>query len=396
MWEFVPLTEYCCPTAVGASAARLKWGAFKRFFTRFDKKNLAPLRDDTELQTLSQVRLDRLVPAISWDSATRALDAALNSWLATLPPEKPVKFVVGPPHSGLAELLTRWRVDHKANHIDAPDIEHILDAHDDWLTEWPAGERLWVLPQLEHCYLRHTQGLSVIRRFFEMALGGELGHGLIGCDSWAWAYLQHIWPITQSETLTLQAFDGSHLGHLFFQLASTTTEQKQTQFKNTRTGKTVLLPPSQDHNEVSPELTQLAVYCRGNAGLARLHWRDRLRAEPEQALEEKERNDPAKVTINSEQSTIWVSDIPNQPILPNEKEEDIAFILHTLLLHNGLPATLLPELVPLPHHRIMALLLNLQSSNIVTLQHDRWNVTAFGYLSVRDYLHARDFLVDDF
>jgi small conductance mechanosensitive channel len=44
---------------------------------------------------------------------------------------------------------------------------------------------------------------------------GRLGKGIIGCDSWAWAYLQWVWPLAQPEALTMQAFDGEKLTRLF-------------------------------------------------------------------------------------------------------------------------------------------------------------------------------------
>lgn len=41
--------------------------------------------------------------------------------------------------------------------------------------------------------MRHAGGLTLVRRLLERAVSGQLGRGLIGCDSWAWAYLQKVW-----------------------------------------------------------------------------------------------------------------------------------------------------------------------------------------------------------
>lgn len=395
LWEFVTLNDYRQPSAFAANAAKLKWVSFKRFFKRFNTENQPPLKNEDELQSLSRAHLKYLVAEIDWTGASEALDAALENWLETLPPNPAVKFIISPPHAGLTETLNRWITLHNAYRVDAPNRTQILNVNHGWLDNWPIKDQLWVLPQLEHCYLRHAQGLEAIRRFFEMAVVGDLGHGLVGCDSWSWAYLQHIWPIEQSEVLTLQGFDGSRLKRLFLHLASE-AEQKKLWFRNARTGATVMLQPAQQNNQVSPDLNQLAVYCRGNFGLARVYWRDRLRAEPEQTLDAKEKNEMINTAISSEEQCIWVNDMPREPIFPNEDNDDLAFILHALLLHNGLPAALLPELLPLSYHRVMMLLLNLKSLNIVTLKNGLWKVTAFGYLGVREYLRARDFLLDAF
>ncbi|WP_305907332.1 hypothetical protein Q9L42_016445 [Methylomarinum sp. Ch1-1] len=395
LWEFVRLTDYRQPSATGASAARLKWASFKRFSLRFEAEDLAPLKEESELQSLSKVGLAHLVAEIDWDKVAQAFDAALGDWRKTLPADSPVKFVVGPPFTGHGEMLGKWAARHGLCRVDAPDVEQILGAHQGWLMGWPQPDRQWVLPHLEHCYLRHANGLGLVRQLLERAVAGELGHGIIGCDSWAWAYLQHVWPIPQWDVLTLQGFDGARLARLFFQLAAG-AEREQLCFKNARTGKIVLAEPDDEDHEISPELSQLAAYCRGNFGLARNYWRERLRAEPEQEEDQAEDDEEKRPLLGAREQCIWVSDVPQEPVLPVEKEEDMAFIMHVLLLHNGLPASILPELLPLPFHRIMSLLLRLRALGIVVSHNDVWRISAMGYTSAREYLRARDYSLDGF
>ncbi|WP_299310510.1 hypothetical protein [uncultured Halomonas sp.] len=76
----------------------------------------------------------------------------------------------------------------------------------------PLGE---ARPRLERCFLRHAEGLAGVRRLVEQALAGRLGPGIIGCDSWAWAYLQHTLALPEGQAFTLQPFDGADLDRYF-------------------------------------------------------------------------------------------------------------------------------------------------------------------------------------
>ena len=75
----------------------------------------------------------------------------------------------------------------------------------------------WVFPCLERAYLRHPEGLTMVRRFLANAYAGNLGRGIIGCDSWAWAFLRHVWRGRVPVTVTLQAFDETRLARHFRQ-----------------------------------------------------------------------------------------------------------------------------------------------------------------------------------
>ena len=74
----------------------------------------------------------------------------------------------------------------------------------------------------------------------------------------------------------------------------------------------------------------------------------------------------------------------------------MAFILHALLLHNGLPVSVLPELLPQPEHRIASHLLQLQALGVVVLAGERWQISASAYAVVREFLRRRGFLKDEF
>lgn len=401
LWEFVRLAEYRVPSPAGASAALEKWASLKQLFRSDDRDEQAPVKSEDELRTLSQSRLQdlHLARPIDWRSAATALDTALADWLRPDNPGTPVRFVIGQPHCGHPEILAHWAADHGASAIESPSVEQILGGDEHWLQAWPASDKLWMLPKLEHCYLRHADGLGLVRRLLERAANGALGRGVIACDSWAWAYLQEVWPLAQPDALTLQAFDARRLSRYLAELVSC-PGQGCLRFCNARTGKEVHLQLDAGKAEASPEITHLAAYSRGNIGSAWTTWRASLRATPDQeqdqdATAKADQTQPGAEAA-ADADIVWVSATRQEAALPTEKGEAMAFILHALLLHNGLPAALLPELLPQPAHRIASTLLQLQAQGVVALADGRWQVSAPAYAVVREFLRRRGFLKDAF
>ncbi|CCQ91047.1 conserved hypothetical protein [Nitrospina gracilis 3/211] len=396
LWQFVRPDEYKVPVTAVASTALRKWTAFKQLFIKNGENGDSPFKAEVELKTLPEVRLRHLVPPIDWNEVAGALDAELEGWLDECSLEVPVQFVVFQPHCGQEDLLRHWADLHDALLLESPTPEQILKADPHWLGGWPNTDRVWVLPHLEHCFLRHANGLELVRRFLEWAASGRLGRGLIGCDSWGWAYLQRVGPRSQWSPLTLQAFDGARLSRLFSRKKDTGDRNDRVRFLNAKTGKTIL-SWLEDEGGASSELNQLAGRCRGNFGTALIYWSQRLRAEPDEedtaaVEEESDRN----ASQRTKEESVWVAELPDDMTLPVEKDESVAFVLHSLLLHNGLTEELLSKLLSIPDFRIASLLRRLQASGAVVEEAGRWEVTAQGYSAVREYLSARDYLLDGF
>ena len=394
VWEFVPLADYKVPGLPAGSAAANAWAYFKRIFRRKGKESQLPVRQEAELRTLAQARLERLLLSPDWHSAATALDKALKDWMVALEPDRPVKFVIGQPYSGHAEIVRLWGESYQAAWIAPPTYEEILAGDERWFDNWSQAGRLWVLPSMEHCYLRHANGLKLVRELLQGAEGGRLGKGLIGCDSWAWAYLQRLWPVPRPDALTLQAFDSSRLARL---LSSMTVcrSGRRVHFRNAVNGNSILTVPSED-DQVRSEIVQLAAYCRGNVGTAVRYWRERLRSEPEAEPSEPSNSEEIEQTDEPDEESVWVTGVLPEPVMPAGTDEDFALVLHALLLHGGLPESLLSQLLPLPHPRCMALLLRLCNAGFVQYREDRWSVPELAYATVRGLLRGRAYLTDDF
>ncbi len=394
LWQFVRLRDYRVPDVPARSAAAKSWSAFKDLFHRVDEEALAPIKKEAELRALPEIRLQHLVPPIDWSVAAAALDTSLEDPLHSTATIATVQFVIGPPHCGHAQIVRQWGVRHDAELIEAPTVEQILAGDQRWFDAWPGPDRRWVLPDLERCYLRHASGLALVRELFARVANSDAGRGLIGCDSWAWAYLQRVWPLARPDALTLQGFDGDRLSRLFAQFAAA-QRSGRLRFRNARTGDD-MLSLAADAQEASPEIIQLAAHCRGNVGTARSYWRQRLRAEPEEDGQDLKTNPAQLPASEAAEEIVWVSAARQESAAQLEADEDSAIVLHALLLHNGLPAALLPELLPLPHHRCLAVLMKLREPGLVQLQDGRWSVDPLGYALARELLRGRDYLTDDF
>jgi hypothetical protein len=394
LWEFVPIAHYTVPGLPASSAAATAWKSFKQIFRFSDKKSMAPVKEETNLYELPQGQMEHLVPPLNLNEAAKALDDSLKEWIQAKSPDQPVKFVIGQPHCGHADIVRQWGELHGAAIVASPTDEQILKEDMNWVDDWPASDRPWVLPDLERVYLRHVHGLTLVRKLLESAESGRLGRGIIGCDSWAWVYLKRIWPVPRPDALTLQAFDGFRLSRLFIRMISLQPGER-IYFRNAATGNNMLTVPTNDAGPCA-EIVKLAAHCRGNVGTAICYWRKRLRTEPDtdKTGQEETQEMPEPEAKNEEH--VWVSAKLSESAVPMETDENTAFVLHTLLLHGGVSASLLAELLPLSYDHCMAILLRLRNSGIVKHQKKCWEVTELAYHTVRAFLRSYDYLVDDF
>jgi hypothetical protein len=280
--------------------------------------------------------------------------------------------------------------------IEPPAPEQILTQDESWFSDWSDNERTWVLPSLERCYLRHADGLTVARRFFERALSGKLGSGLVGCDSWAWSFFKKVWSVPQPAVLALQAFDSERLKAYLGELAVSST-LRPLRFRESDNGRDILSTSGVENiavSETSPFLKQLAAHSRGILGVAWMYWRNSLCAAPNETPE----SDPQapKAEHSLAQNTIWLRTGLKELEIPLGPNQEIAFVLHCLLLHNGLPVDILVELLPLSREVVITTLNLLASASLVEAQNNAWRVSALGYPVVRQFLKSNGYMVDLF
>jgi len=387
LWAFVPLAEHAPPALPVSSAAAQAWVALKKALTRNDEEGMAPARQEEALRSLSETRLSHFVRPIDWTEVSLALERTAQPVA-----QSGVTFVVAPPYGGHGEVVEAWAERHGARLLETPTTAQVLAGDDSWRATWD-GEGPWALPRLERFFFRSAHGLALVRRLLEEVAGGSVGQGLIGCDSWAWAFLRRVWPMPHQQVLTLQALDGEKLQRLLVSLSPPSRGRKLL-FRDARSGSLALQVPNEGQ-ALSNEITQLAAHCRGNAVVAREYWRRRLRTEPD---------DDAKASVLDEaevkqtgEEVVWLSSAHLQqglPGFPDGHDEETALVLHAMLLHGGLAEEMLTRVLPLPHHQCMALVLWLKGQGIVELRDGLWLVTSLAYNLVRSQLRARDLQTD--
>ncbi|WP_447926614.1 hypothetical protein [Vreelandella sp. EE27] len=326
--------------------------------------------EEEKLRKLPEVRLAHLVPPIDWSRAARALDAVITAEYAS----EPVVFFITPPFGGHGDVAAHWARLHAIDTCAAPSIEALLDGDSSWMAQFD-GKSRWVLPALQHCFLRTSQGIQGVRALLESALAGQLGRGVIGCDSWSYAYLKHVVGLDSVPALTLQAVEGEQLAEYFLGEG-----QNALTVYSTRTGKPVSNQRRDKRSAKSKsELQYLAAYCRGHLGVAWYYWRERLR-EP--------------VSSTGDDNELWLIDALDEAELTNDTGDVAILVLHALLIHGGLNDAALAAVLPFSYHETLNARLTLTRLKVLGEHQGRWQVAPLSYASVRELLVSRNYLVD--
>ncbi len=386
LWRFVPWKEYEAPAYPATDTAQGWWlKLLRRLHDDEDDANALTERLRSA-EALSAAELDRIAPPPEAGGEAAALAEALRPWLDASSADEPIRFVVGPPHSLLAPTLEAWASTASWRVIPPPTPAEIMAGDERWLDAIERHGPDWVLPCLERSFLRHAQGLDLVRRFIDDAYAGRFGRGLIGCNSWGWAFLRHVWRGRLPRALSLQALDAAALDRLLGS-ACAAAGGPGIRFANAYDGCPVLHPADDDDKEPDAFLQCLAARSRGIAGVAHAIWRHSLRNRPASEGDAEEDAD-----------TFWVTpwNRLELPALPSEARHEHAFVLHALLLHNGVDAEVLAELLPMSDMHQSEILHLLEDAHLVEQRDDHWQVSALGYPAVRSFLDGGDFLVDDF
>ncbi|MGR9100596.1 MAG: hypothetical protein ACU826_08515, partial [Gammaproteobacteria bacterium] len=190
LWEYVPIADYALPPEPVAHTVKKGITHFRSIFRRGESEETTPLKNMDDLKKLPELDLERIAPAPDWTAAAESLTVRLSDWLSAENPVNPVIILVAPPFSRSAEILTAWSNRQGWRRLTTPSVEQILAGDEKWIAAQIQDGKPWVYPFLESAYLRHAQGIGLIGRFLDRAGSGDLGRGVIGCDSWTWSFLR--------------------------------------------------------------------------------------------------------------------------------------------------------------------------------------------------------------
>ncbi|WP_232506989.1 hypothetical protein [Idiomarina piscisalsi] len=327
-WQWVTVNEFERPAVPTVITVKKWWQHFTHWLSSEHESD-----EQNEHENAYELNLD---------TAIKELDSAFSSWLKDKD-DNSLRWVIAPPHSGVAEAAQQWAKQNGMSTMKLPDRDTLCQSNDLPSPKF-TKTKVWLMPQLAHTFLRQTNGLRWTREFFTKALAGDAGKGLIVCDSWAWAFLEKVWPVPVSDLWTLQGLDDQALE----QIGLARGEGR---------------------------LRALAALSRGNPGIAAAY-SDRYHRNSDKAFE--------------------------TPQLPHEASDATAFVCYALLVHKGLTTEQLAQTLPIVSgSQLQVQLQLLQQQSLITKHDDKalsqsWYVTARGYPVVRDFLASRGFWLDKF
>ncbi len=403
IWSYIPIADFDAPTPPATDAAR---GKLRRAW-KFVQRTLHRSKPSAAKETLHQDRpVDHLLESVSpppdWTHAANQLaDTLGEDWFRPKQSRRRIQPLVGPPGCDVSAVLQQLAQHKQLRTLAAPALHSLLETPSD--DQWAAkvleesNREILVIPHLEDWYLRHEQGLMHLRLLLQQLLASQ-NRVLIGCDSWAWAFLQHAIGIESvlGPPLTLAPLDAGRLDRWF----RSTLPLSQYAFRQSGNEQPIFpeLPDagrkkrgdkSVRQVEIPDFLYDLAVKSRGNPGVAQATWNASLRT--------RDPRSETSPTVSAESSHAFWLVSPNEltpPQLPLNGDRVHLFILHALLLHGGLSLSSLLMVLPFSRDEIQRRISELCGASILEEQDEELRVTLLAYPIVRRDLQSEGFLTD--
>ena len=241
-----------------------------------------------------------------------------------------------------------------------------------------------VIPRLEDWFLRHQQGLAVVRALLAQVRESDR-KCLLGCNSYAWAYLKRAIgaDLILPDSLTFQPFDAGRLQEWFSRLNAADTT-KDVVFRASKTGGDVLARDEKGELE-SDHLANLAARSRGIPWVAWSLWRNSLRSDQHEEDEKKE-------IAKHDDVTLWVVE-DNEYTLPTQTRQDALLTLQALLIHGRLTVEELRLVLPIVGDSFIVA--GLMSCGFVEKEGDHLTCCVSAYPSIRKELLADGIPIDE-
>ncbi|MBZ2168583.1 hypothetical protein K8I84_07385 [Marinobacter sp. F4216] len=395
-WEFPELSvRRSVKDAVRHISVQLKEGV-----SRKDQ----PFQSLDDLPELSARQRQLIAPDPDFSVLAATLADELQQRRRELPNPQDVSFLVAPPFSGMREALVRcsWKTIGQgqgdgSEWIIAPPKSLLMSDEDaaQWWNEQDLS-RPWVIPELADFWLRHMRGLALVRELFRRISDGKAGQGVVGCSSWCWQFWASYVPDMPSAPCTPAPLNSDYLGQWLEYLPGDEGSGPLVA-RMAHDGLYVLPARGRlDGNKIrrSSFLSDLAAASRGNHGVALALWRSALRAAPEEGAEDSGESE------SSRSRCCWVVPLDklSLPAMPSSKDRAIGFVLHALLLHDGLDEESLFLVAGISRKDTANALALLKRADIIHYSDagNRWHVTDLAYPNTRRHLLSWGFPVDRF
>lgn len=366
-----------------------------------------PFQSLDDLPPLTEKKLHHIAPHPDFTALAEAVLSSLDELRQRETLHRDVALVVAPPFSGMREALVRLpgsgvglegRTTGSWQLIAPPD--NLLMGQEE-ARRWWGDQDLsgpWVIPELADFWLRHTSGLSLVRELLQRIAAGQVGPGLVGCSSWCWQFWESYLPDAHLGALTPAPLDAERLGK-WLEYLSGARDHRPVIARMSDDGLYVLPvedSPDDGKHKHSGFLRDLATAARGISGVALAIWQRSLRARPEDEMEEEEGAQEQR--HGGRQCWVVPLDQLSLPAMPQSSDRAIGFILHALLLHDGLDEERIALVTGIGQPELQLALSRLSRSDVVSLGEvsGRWHVTPLGYPTVRRHLQSWGYPVDAF
>lgn len=416
-WRFEPLRAYETPDMPAAESVRDRlMTAWRQLFARPSKEDAK----QREFGRLSREHVANIIPEHDWNAGVAALQRCFEEVLPTDGSQRTA--VVGPPGSGVQPILSAWAESCDAECLTPPKRGECLTQESgekettlDGRLEVPEDDdgRPLAIVDLAQWYLRHPAGLRVVRELLQQ-LRTLRRPVVVGCDSWAWAYLSkaiHVDALLPN-AYALAALCGPTLRAWLAELCGG-DDACPREFRFADDDSRLVLTADEstkdaDSAEHRGFLDRLASTSRGIPEVALALWEHCLRTvkddSPSDQTSEKDQDsrgeaDEVATTVDPPTGQItWIQSkaLSDLPLVPSDLTRSDAIVLHTLLIHAGLSEELLSELLPFDASQISRSLLLLGNLDVVCQRENTWTVQPLAYPNVRRFLKHERFLVDSF
>ncbi len=354
---------------------------FDRILKSFHNEKQDPFISNDSLRLANGNKLNRFVPPPSCGPLIREMQATFADWISDQAPAYWLQLVVLPPCDG-SDLVRSWAGRYEHTIWPSPDRCEILRGGEDFDLPELEGDGVIVIPRLEYWFLRHRNGLRMVRRLLDR-LALLRRHCVIGCNSWAWDFLSRTVgaDLVLPCPVTFQPFDTKRLLTWFSELVENNDVDGE-RFRLSSTGVDIL---ETDDNGVlkSDYLATLSARSFGIPWVAWRLWRDSLRLGPEQPDE--------ALSKFPDEKTLWIAG-SQEPKLPRGHRSEALLALHALLLHDCLTADQFTAV--LPSLDLSNLLVALVSKGFIEPDRDVYRCSALAYPEIRRALNDAGFPMD--
>lgn len=374
---FQPASDYHAPALPTADAIQSSINRVRQLFKKSDNP---PYIADDRLQRTTADTLNTVAAPPEGGRLLEELQLSLTDWLTDPSPASLRKLIVLPPCEQDG-IIQAWANTNNHCVLAPPDRTRLLSANSDALPSLE-GDGLLVIPQLERWFLRHRNGLTLIRALLAQ-LDTLNRKCLIGCNSWAWRFLGKAVgaDLALPNALTFQAYDAERLRGWFKELAAADSEHQVT-LRLPENGKDVL---SADEESDHGYFVKLAARSRGIPWVAWQLWRRSLRA----GIEADSDDDAAtRASLDADEQTLWVAALEDYS-LPASAGEGALFVLQALLIHGEMSLTELRAVLPLVgESNVLATLIG---AGFVTRRENSITCLAAAYPAIRANLETAGF-----